>query len=170
MYSTLAYHTLTPLLPNSIPLVIDLVFKLSAADPLVLYALAELGLNTLDLYSTPARDGAKTPSDSSSEQASRISIVKQLQKVQDSGGDSESMVDGVYRVIKEEDGCHKRVSCTTRTLDDQIINMTVQDRPWYPAWGVCGLYTALGTQFAGNLGVFAVGAVTNIQEEGANEW
>ncbi|KAG0198754.1 hypothetical protein BGX31_004473 [Mortierella sp. GBA43] len=49
MYPTLVYHTLTPLLSNSILLIIDRVFKLSTADSPVLYALAELSLNMLDL-------------------------------------------------------------------------------------------------------------------------
>ncbi|KAF9952827.1 hypothetical protein BGZ65_005036 [Modicella reniformis] len=49
LFPTLVYHTLTPLLSNSIPLIIDRVFKLSAADSPVLYSLAELGLNTLEL-------------------------------------------------------------------------------------------------------------------------
>ncbi|KAG0223340.1 hypothetical protein BGX31_008561, partial [Mortierella sp. GBA43] len=96
-----------------------------------------------------------------------------LQKVQDCGRDSKrpyhGMVDGFYRVFKEEGGYHKRISRTTRTQDGQIINTTVQDRSWYSAWGVRGLYTGLGTQLVGNLGLFAVGAVTNMQEE-ANDW
>ncbi|KAI8345186.1 hypothetical protein B0O80DRAFT_297012 [Mortierella sp. GBAus27b] len=120
MYPTLAYHTLTPLLPNSIPLTIDRVFKLLAADSLVLYALAELGLNTLDLLIRLPIETVrkrlqiqvqnKRRLSASSSSSKKCKTVMETRKHPYHG-----KVDGVYRVIKEEGGCHKRVSCTTRT-------------------------------------------------------
>ncbi|KAF9173281.1 hypothetical protein BGX21_003593 [Mortierella sp. AD011] len=175
LFPTLIYHTLTPLLSNSIPLIIDRVFKLSAADSPVLYSLAELGLNTIELlirlpietvrkrlqiqmqYKNKERRGAK-----------KYQTVVETRKRPYYG-----MVDCVYRIIKEEGGHHKRVSQTkvVKSADGktQQITTTVVQRPWYSAWGVRGLYTGLGMHLTTNMALFAVGAVTNLQDEG-DDW
>ncbi|KAF9360305.1 hypothetical protein BGX26_009884 [Mortierella sp. AD094] len=175
LFPTLIYHTLTPLLSNSIPLIIDRVFKLSAADSPVLYSLAELGLNTIELlirlpietvrkrlqiqmhYKNKERRGAK-----------KYQTVVETRKRPYYG-----MVDCVYRIIKEEGGHHKRVSRTkvVKSADGktQQITTTVVQRPWYSAWGVRGLYTGLGMHLTTNFALFAVGTVTNLQDEG-DDW
>ncbi|KAG0307453.1 hypothetical protein BGZ98_000243 [Dissophora globulifera] len=179
LFPTLVYHTLAPLLSNSIPLIIDRVFKLSAADSPVLYSLAELGLNTIELL-------IRLPIET---------VRKRLQlQIQRTGGQHSSaatqskkyhtvvetrrrhyvgMVDCVYRIIKEEGGHHKRESRTTTVKDAdgrvRQVTTTVTQRPWYSAWGVRGLYTGLGMHLTTNLALFAVGAVTNLQDEG-DDW
>ncbi|KAF9418565.1 hypothetical protein BGZ94_009662 [Podila epigama] len=171
LFPTLIYHTLTPLLANSIPLIIDRVFKLSAADSPFLYSLAELGLNTIELL-------IRLPIET---------VRKRLQiQIQNNNGATKStkkyrtavetrkkpyygMVDCVYRIIKEEGGHHKRTSRKTKGPDGTIITTPIAPRPWYAAWGVRGLYTGLGLHLAMNSMLFAVGAVTNLQDEG-DDW
>ncbi|KAF9921453.1 hypothetical protein FBU30_008496 [Linnemannia zychae] len=163
LFPTLIYHTLTPLLSNSIPLIIDRVFKISAADSPFLYSLAELGLNTIELlirlpietvrkrlqiqiqnHGRPRSPGTK-----------KYKTVVETRKRPYYG-----MVDCIYRIIKEEGGHHKRVSSS---------NNGATQRPWYSAWGVRGLYTGLGMHLTSNATLFAVGAITNLQDEG-DDW
>ncbi|KAG0199517.1 hypothetical protein BGX31_004273 [Mortierella sp. GBA43] len=106
MYPTLAYHTLTPLLPNSIPLFIDRVFKLSVADSHVLYALVELGLNTLDLlirlpFETVRRRPQIQVQNKRRVSASSSSSKKYKTVVETRKHPYHGMVDGINRVIKE---------------------------------------------------------------------
>ncbi|KAF9916207.1 hypothetical protein BX616_004343 [Lobosporangium transversale] len=176
LFPTLIYHTLTPLLSNSIPLIIDRVFKLSAADSPVLYSLAELGLNTIELLIRlpieTVRKRLQIQIQRKDRQASSSSkkyrTVVETRKRQYYG-----MVDCIYRIIKEEGSHHKRVS-TTKVVkgpngEQRLSTTAVQPRPWYSAWGVRGLYTGLGMHLTTNIGLFAVGAVTNLQDEG-DDW
>ncbi|KAF8940832.1 hypothetical protein BGZ58_004521 [Dissophora ornata] len=176
LFPTLIYHILTPLLSNSIPLVIDRVFKLSAADSPVLYSLAELGLNTIELLiRLPIETVRKRLQlQIQRKQSSDAATVKKYHTaVETRKRPYVGMVDCIYRIIKEEGGHHKRVSRTTvvKSADgktQQVITTVVQ-RPWYSAWGVRGLYTGLGMHLTTNIGLFAVGAVTNLQDEG-DDW
>lgn len=170
LFPTLIYHTLTPLMANSIPLIIDRVFKLSAADSPVLYSLAELGLNTIELLirlpietvrkrlqiQIQSQGGKGSSSSSSSGSGKKYHTVVETRKRPYVG-----MVDCVYRIIKEEGGHHKRVS--------SLSSGSSTSRPWYSAWGVRGLYTGLGMHLTSNAALFAVGAVTNLQDEG-DDW
>ncbi|KAG0032252.1 hypothetical protein BGZ81_011344 [Podila clonocystis] len=169
LFPTILYHTLTPLLANSIPLIIDRVFKLTAADSPFLYSLAELGLNTIELLirlpieTVRKRLQIQIQSNGSSS-AKKYRTVVETRKRPYYG-----MVDCVYRIIKEEGGHHKRTSRTIKGPDGSIITTSVAQRPWYSAWGVRGLYTGLGMHLASNSALFAVGAVTNLQDEG-DDW
>ncbi|KAG0212470.1 hypothetical protein BGX33_003615 [Mortierella sp. NVP41] len=160
LFPTLIYHTLTPLMSNSIPLIIDRVFKLSAADSPFLYSLAELGLNTIELLIRLPIETVRKRLQLQIQMEGRtrpIGSKKYRTVVETRKRPYYGMVDCVYRIIKEEGGHHKRVSSTAGA---------VQQRPWYSAWGVRGLYTGLGMHLTSNVTLFAVGAVTNLQDEG----
>ena len=165
LFPTLIYHTLTPLLSNSIPLIIDRVFKLSAADSPFLYSLAELGLNTIELLirlpieTVRKRLQIQVRTDHGDRRngSKKYKTVVETRKRPYYG-----MVDCVYRIIKEEGGHHKRVSSSGSKNG-------ITQRPWYSAWGVRGLYTGLGMHLTSNVTLFAVGAVTNLQDEG-DDW
>ncbi|KAG0199293.1 hypothetical protein BGX28_007422 [Mortierella sp. GBA30] len=174
LFPTLIYHTLTPLLRNSIPLIIDRVFNLSAADSPFLYSLAELGLNTIELLIRlpieTVRKRLQIQIQNQNQNSSTTGSVKRYHTVVETRkGRYVGMVDCVYRIIKEEGGHHKRVSRTVRNPDGSTTTTTVQQRPWYSAWGVRGLYTGLGMHLTTNVCLFAVGAVTNLQDEG-DDW
>jgi fusion and transport protein UGO1 len=168
LFPTLVYHTLTPLLSNCLPLIIDRVFNISASDSPLLYAFAELSLDTLDLLirlpvetvrkRLQIQIQAKIP-------GKRFETVVETRKRPYAG-----MVDCAYRIIQEEGGPHKRR--TKSSEDDQDGKNSkgkFVPRPWYAAWGVRGLYTGLGMHLASNLALFAVGAVTNLQDDG-DDW
>lgn len=160
---TVLYHTLTPLIANSIPLVIDRVFNISASDSPLLFSVAELGLETLDLLirlpletvrkRLQIQIQAKIP-------GKRYETVIETRKRPYAG-----VIDCVYKIIQEEGGQHKRLS--SKKSDDGEV--TFVDRPWYSSWGVRGLYTGLGMHLTSNLAMFAVGAVTNLQDDG-DDW
>ncbi|KAK3840301.1 MAG: mitochondrial carrier domain-containing protein [Linnemannia elongata] len=165
LFPTLIYHTLTPLLSNSIPLIIDRVFKLSAADSPFFYSLAELGLNTIELLirlpieTVRKRLQIQVKTDNGDR---RLGSKKYRTVVETRKRPYYGMVDCVYRIIKEEGGHHKRVSSSGDKGG-------ITQRPWYSAWGVRGLYTGLGMHLTSNVTLFAVGAVTNLQDEG-DDW
>ncbi|KAG0042202.1 hypothetical protein BGZ83_000780 [Gryganskiella cystojenkinii] len=175
LFPTLIYHTLTPLMANSIPLIIDRVFKLSAADSPVLYSLAELGLNTIELLiRLPIETVRKrlqiqiqlqNQNQSQITSSSRSKSKKYRTVVETRKRPYVGMVDCVYRIIKEEGGHHKRISSPS----GGAMSSTPSSRPWYSAWGVRGLYTGLGMHLTSNAALFAVGAVTNLQDEG-DDW
>ncbi|KAF9343133.1 hypothetical protein BGX34_007163, partial [Mortierella sp. NVP85] len=171
LFPTLAYHALTPLFANSIPLIIDRVFKLSAADSPVLYSLAELGLNTVDLLLRLPIETVRKRLQIQVQNKGRQPVhgaKKYRTVVETRKKPYQGMVDCVYRIIKEEGGHHRRVSQTTRNSDGQVVTTPVPQRPWYSAWGVRGLYTGLGIQLVGNVGLFVVGAVNKFQDEGGD--
>ncbi|KAF9582593.1 hypothetical protein BGW38_010999 [Lunasporangiospora selenospora] len=175
LFPTILYHTLTPLMSNSIPLVIDRVFKLSSADSPFLYSLAELGLNTIELLIRLPIETVRK----------RLQIQIQNKHHGRAPGSKHyrtavetrrrpyyGMIDCVYRIIREEGGHHKRVSYRVNgSVDGQKHGVTtfVPQRPWYSAWGVRGLYTGLGMHLTTNFALFAVGAVTNLQDE-SDDW
>ncbi|KAG0342632.1 hypothetical protein BG004_005642 [Podila humilis] len=169
LFPTILYHTLTPLLANSIPLIIDRVFKLTAADSPFLYSLAELGLNTIELLIRLPIETIRKRLQIQIQSKGSSSAKKYRTVVETRKRPYYGIVDCVYRIIKEEGGHHKRTSRTTKSPDGSIITSSVPQRPWYSAWGVRGLYTGLGMHLAVNSGLFAVGAVTNLQDEG-DDW
>ncbi|KAF9436434.1 hypothetical protein BGZ76_003996 [Entomortierella beljakovae] len=176
LFPTLIYHTLTPLLSNSIPLIIDRVFKLSAQDSPVLYALAELGLNTIELLIRLPIETVRKRLQiqiQHKDRSNRGSSKRYQTVVETRKRPYYGMVDCVYRIIKEEGGHHKRVPQTkvVKSADGKTQHITtiVTQRPWYAAWGVRGLYTGLGMHLTTNFALFAVGAVTNLQDEG-DDW
>lgn len=169
LFPTILYHTLTPLLANSIPLIIDRVFKLTAADSPFLYSLAELGLNTIELLIRLPIETIRKRLQIQIQTNGSSSAKKYRTVVETRKRPYYGMVDCVYRIIKEEGGHHKRTSRTTKGPDGSIITTSVAQRPWYSAWGVRGLYTGLGMHLTSNMALFAVGAVTNLQDEG-DDW
>ncbi|KAF9920271.1 hypothetical protein FBU30_009923 [Linnemannia zychae] len=160
---TILYHTLTPLISNSIPLIIDRVFNISASDSPLLYSVVELGLETMDLLirlpletvrkRLQIQIQAKIP-------GKRYETVVETRKRPYAG-----VVDCVYKIIQEEGGQHKRLL----SKKSEHGETTFVDRPWYSSWGVRGLYTGLGMHLTSNLAVFAVGAVTNLRDDG-DDW
>ncbi|KAG0365174.1 mitochondrial carrier domain-containing protein [Gamsiella multidivaricata] len=164
LFPTILYHTITPLLSNSIPLIIDRIFGISAADSPVLYAVAELGLDTLDLLirlpietirkRLQIQIQAKIP-------GKRYETVVETRKRPYAG-----IMDCVYRIIQEEGG--QRRGRSKKQVDEDGGEKDVKT-PWYGTWAIRGLYTGLGMHLTSNLAIFAVGAVTNLQDD-SDDW
>ncbi|CAO3598224.1 unnamed protein product [Absidia cylindrospora] len=147
LWPTVLYHTLTPLLQNSTPLVIDRVLRISANDSPFLYGLAELGLNTLELMimlpletirkRLQCQIRTRTPK-------KRFDSVVALRPVPYTG-----MVDAAYHIIKEEGG--QRRGGKRRTLST--------------GWGWRGLYQGFSMQCTSNIILFVLHAVNGIEDD-----
>ena len=163
---TLVYHSLMPLLSNCLPLIIDRVFNISASESPLLVSLAELSLDTLDLLirlpletvrkRLQIQIQAKIP-------GKRYETVVETRKRPYAG-----MVDCAYRIIQEEGGQRRRIRKSKGSDDKEDERKAVQ-RPWFTAWRARGLYTGLGMHLASNFALFAVGAVTNLKDDG-DDW
>ncbi|KAF9421201.1 hypothetical protein BGZ94_008918 [Podila epigama] len=161
---TLVYHMLTPLLTNSVPFVLDQVFQLDADESPLVYALAELGLNTLDLLirlpvetvrkRLQIQIQAKIP-------GKRYETVVETRRRPYVG-----MIDAIYRIIHEEGGTKRPIS-RTKTKGESASEETKES--WYSSWAVRGLYTGLGMHLTTNVAMFALSVVTDFQEE-VEEW
>ncbi|KAG0249372.1 hypothetical protein BG011_009373 [Mortierella polycephala] len=170
LWPTVLTHTLTPLFTNLIPLIIDRVFNISAVDSPFLHALAELGLDTLDLLIRMPLETirrrlqiqiqAKIP-------GKRYETVVETRKRPYAG-----MVDCAYKIIQEEGagaGQKRRISRRRRHEDEDGEDQKYVHRPWYAAWRVRGLYTGLGMHLTSNFAMFAVGAVSSLQDD-SDDW
>ncbi|KAG0350696.1 hypothetical protein BG005_009765 [Podila minutissima] len=156
---TLAYHILTPLFTNSIPLVIERVFNIDADNSPFLYNLADLVLNTVDLLirlpvetvrkRLQLQIQAKIP-------GKRYETVVETRKRPYVG-----MIDAIYRIIHEEGGQNKRLSKKTKEK--------AGSESWYSSWAVRRLYTGLGMHLTTNVAMFIVSAVATRDHEG-DEW
>ncbi|KAG0300959.1 hypothetical protein BGZ98_008734 [Dissophora globulifera] len=161
---TILFHVVTPLVTNSIPLIIDRVFNISSDSSPFLYSVAELGLDALDLLirlpieTTRKRlqiqIQAKIP-------GKRYETVVETRKRPYAG-----VIDCVYRIIQEEGGQRRRRS---RKRTGDVDESAEIKSPWYGTWGVCGLYTGLGMYLTTNLAMFAVGAVTTLKDD-SDDW
>ncbi|KAG0089171.1 hypothetical protein BGZ93_004382 [Podila epicladia] len=153
---TLAYHLLTPLFTNSIPLVIERVFNIDVDNSPFFYHLADLTLNTVDLLirlpvetvrkRLQLQIHAKIP-------GKRYETVVETRKRPYVG-----MIDAIYRIIHEEGGQNKRLSKKTKQSGGS--------ESWYSSWAVRPLYTGLGMHLTTNVAMFVVSAIATRNREG----
>ncbi|KAI8371424.1 uncharacterized protein BYT42DRAFT_67614 [Radiomyces spectabilis] len=153
---TLLYHTITPLLQNTTPLIIDRVFRISANDSPFMYALAELGLNTLEILITLPLDTirkrlqcqikTRTPS------RKPFETIVPLRPAPYTG-----ITDAAYRIMKEEGGPRKQKN-KQRTDDDQASPKKKQT-----GWSLRGLYQGFGMQLTSNLILFVLHTVNGVE-------
>ncbi|KAF7729876.1 hypothetical protein EC973_003610 [Apophysomyces ossiformis] len=147
---TLLYHTITPLLQNTTPLIIDRVFQVSASDSPFMYGLAELSLNTLEILITLPLDTirkrlqcqirTRTPG------KKRFESVVALRPVPYTG-----MVDAAYRIMKEEGGRRK------------LKGKQKKAKSMFTGWGLRGLYQGFSMQFTSNVVLFVLHAINGIE-------
>jgi fusion and transport protein UGO1 len=152
LWPTVLYHTLTPLLQNTTPLIIDRVLRISANDSPFLYGLAELGLNTLELLimlpletirkRLQCQIRTRTPK-------KRFETVVALRPVPYTG-----VIDAAYHIIKEEGGRRRR---GTGKLSKS------QPRSILTGWGWRGLYQGFSMQCTSNVILFVLHAVNGIE-------
>ncbi|KAF9985227.1 hypothetical protein BGZ65_011396 [Modicella reniformis] len=166
---TILYHTLTPLISNLIPLVIDRVFHISSDNSPVLYALAELGLDTLDLLirlpvetvrkRLQIQIQAKIP-------GKRYETIVETRKRPYAG-----VMDCAKKIVQEEGGQHRRRHSQRKKpgADDNDNKSNEPKAPWYGIWTVRRLYTGLGVHLTSNLVLFAISAVTKLQDD-SDDW
>ncbi|KAI7899487.1 mitochondrial carrier domain-containing protein [Cokeromyces recurvatus] len=148
---TLLYHSITPLLQNVTPLIIDRVFRISATESPFLYSLAELGLNTLEILVTLPLDTirkrlqcqirTRTPGNK------RFEPVVALRPVPYTG-----VANAIYCIIKEEGGRPKK---SNRLQRKNILT----------DWSLRGLYHGFNMQCTSNIVLFFLHAINGIEDD-----
>ncbi|KAG0234725.1 hypothetical protein BGX31_004464 [Mortierella sp. GBA43] len=165
---TILYHTARPLISNLVPLIIDRVFNISSVDSPVLYSLAELALDIVDLLiilpietvrkRLQIQIQAKIP-------GKRYETVVETRKRPYAG-----IVDCVRKIVQEEGGKPRRRRSSKRKHGVYDDSEPSEPRtPWYGNWAVRRLYTGLGIHLTTNIGLFAVSAVTKLQDD-SDDW
>ncbi|KAG2223983.1 hypothetical protein INT45_013440 [Circinella minor] len=145
---TILYHTITPLLQNTTPLIIDRLFKISANDSPFLYSLAELGLNTLEVVITLPLDTIRKRMQcqirSRVPGKKRFAPVVALRPVPYTG-----VMDACYRIVKEEGGRRKKG----------------KKRGLLTGMGLRGLYQGFGMQCSSNVILFVLHAINGVEDD-----
>ncbi|KAG0004120.1 hypothetical protein BGZ79_010245 [Entomortierella chlamydospora] len=161
---TILYHTISPLLTNSVPLIIERILGISPEDSPFSYEVAELCLEILDLLirlpietvrkRLQIQIQAKIP-------GKRYETVVETRKRPYAG-----FVDCVYRIIREEGGPRRKRRSKKHGEDEDNVEPTI---PWYGAWGVRGLYTGLGLHLSGSLVTFAIASIAGLDVD-TDDW
>lgn len=150
---TILYHTITPLLQNTTPLIIDRVLHISASESPFLYSLAELGLNTLEVLITLPLDTirkrlqcqirTRTPGNK------RYETVVAMRPVPYTG-----IANAAYCIIKEEGGRSKNRKRGAAKLHKQNI---------FTDWSLRGLYHGFNMQCTSNIVLFFLHTINGIE-------
>ncbi|KAI9364064.1 mitochondrial carrier domain-containing protein [Pilaira anomala] len=173
LFPTLLYHTITPLLSCSTPLIIARLFHIFPADSPILYGAAELALSTLGLL-------VMLPIET---------IRKRLQS--QVKGDFKSAValrpapyrgffDALYKIMKEEGTRNKRSAERKERKQNKLMNRSPpsesdSDADLFPvkptptvtapsAWGIHGLYRGFTMQLMANVMVFVFHTMNGIED------
>lgn len=149
---TILYHTITPLLQNTTPLIIDRVFRISANESPFLYSLAELGLNTLEVIITLPLDTirkrlqcqirTRTPGNK------RFETVVATRPVPYTG-----IANAAYCIIREEGGSGKKKGSNKKAQRKSILT----------DWSLRGLYHGFNMQCTSNVIMFFLHAINGIE-------
>jgi fusion and transport protein UGO1 len=149
---TILYHTITPLLQNTTPLIIDRVLRISANESPFLYSFAELGLNTLEVIITLPLDTirkrlqcqirTRTPGNK------RFETVVATRPVPYTG-----ITNAAYCIIKEEGGSYKKKGKKN----------VLQKKTILTDWSLRGLYHGFNMQCTSNVVLFFLHAINGIE-------
>ncbi|KAI8638015.1 mitochondrial carrier domain-containing protein [Parasitella parasitica] len=153
---TIVFHTITPLLQNITPLIIDRGLRISANDSPFLYSLAELSLNTLEVLITLPLDTirkrlqcqirTRTPGNK------RFEPVVAMRTVPYTG-----MANAAYCIIKEEGG-HPH-------LRKKMGSKKFQKKSILTDWSLRGLYHGFNMQCTSNIVLFFLHAINGIEDD-----
>ncbi|KAI8071148.1 mitochondrial carrier domain-containing protein [Gilbertella persicaria] len=148
---TILFHTITPLLQNTTPLIIDRVLNISANESPFLYSLAELGLNTLEILITLPLDTirkrlqcqirTRTPG------KKRFEPVVATRPVPYTG-----IANAAYCIIKEEGEKTKK-------------KVSLQKKNILTDWSLRGLYHGFNMQCTSNIVLFFLHAINGIEDD-----
>ncbi|KAI9276081.1 mitochondrial carrier domain-containing protein [Sporodiniella umbellata] len=149
---TVLFHTITPLLQNVTPLIIDRVLCISANESPFLYSLAELGLNTLEVLITLPLDTirkrmqcqirSRTPG------SKRFETVVSLRPMPYT-----SVMHAVYCITREEG---------SRPAKHKTRNQS--------RWSLQGLYRGFTMECTSNIVLFFLHAINGIEDEGYEDF
>ncbi|KAF0441143.1 mitochondrial carrier [Gigaspora margarita] len=156
---SIVFHAVCPLLECTVPLIIDRVFHINPADSPILYGLAQLGLNTLQLLITlpietirkrlHCQIASRTPGKS-------FETVVQTRKAP-----YVSMVDATYRIIIEEG-----ISQTFIPRHENHRRRSLRrQRSWLDNYGVRRLYHGFYLHFTNNVIQFFFQIMNGVEDD-----
>jgi fusion and transport protein UGO1 len=150
--ATIVYHTVRALFLNTTNLIIDRVFKISNEEQPILYALCELGLNTMELLVTlpleTVRRRLQVQNNSNVVPNESLETVVELRNRKYAG-----MLDCFVSIIEEEGGRRSRKRLRRASIingapsyerSGALVRISGDDsRPWWDGFGLKGLYRGL---------------------------
>ncbi|CAG8444029.1 4850_t:CDS:2 [Rhizophagus irregularis] len=157
---SIIYHTISPLLECTVPLIIDRIFHISPVDSPFLYGLAQLGLNTLQLLiilpletvrkRLQCQIRSRTPD-------KPFETIVQTRKAPYVG-----ILDAIYRIIIEE-GISQKYIPTRGNVQKRRRQRGLLDN-----YGIKGLYHGFYIHFTTNVTTFLFQAVNGVEDEFEN--
>ncbi|KAI8337331.1 mitochondrial carrier domain-containing protein [Blakeslea trispora] len=172
---TVLYHTITPLLACSTPLLITRLLHITAADSPISYGIAELALSTcglllmLPLETIRKRLHCQVPHGAHFKTA--VALRPQPYR---------GLLDALYKTMKEEGTREKRrdskkkkraakswTSSSSEESDADLFNAKPKKEATSSAWGIRGLYRGFSMQLAAHVMGYVFHAV-NGMEDGVN--
>ncbi|KAI8993379.1 mitochondrial carrier domain-containing protein [Pilobolus umbonatus] len=149
---TILFHTISPLIQNITPLIIDRVFRISASESPFFYSLAELGLNILEILITLPLDTirkrlqcqirSRTPG------TKRYVPIVPLRPLPYTG-----VGNAVYSIVREEGGIQKKGK--KKRSDKSLLN----------GWSLGGLYRGFSMQITSSIVLFFLHAINGIEDD-----
>lgn len=175
---TLFYHTITPLLSCSTPLLIARLLKISAADSPIVYSAAELALSTLGLLLMLPLETIRKRLHCQINGEFKSTVALRPQPYR-------GVLDALYKIMKEEGTRHKRSnnnsikkkkqqkqqwnddSSSDEDSDEDLFRKTqsknTTTKPTTSAWGIRGLYRGFSMQLAANVMVFVFHTMNGLE-------
>ena len=173
LFPTLLYHTITPLLSCSTPLIIARLLHISPADNPILYGAAEFALSTLGLLvMLPIETIRKRLHCQVHDYKSAVALRPAPYR---------GFFDALYKIMKEEGTRNKRSTHTKTKLqqrrssdsedsDDDLFpsrtateaKSTVSHTAASSAWGIRGLYRGFSMQMMANVMIFVFHTMNGI--------
>ncbi|CAG8505547.1 7504_t:CDS:2 [Paraglomus occultum] len=151
---SIVYHAIDPLLENSIPILIDRIFHISASDSPLIYGTVQLLLNTVQLMITLPIETIRKRLHC--QVRSRVPGKRFETVVQTRQAPYVGMLDCGYRIIVEE-GISQRKMPKRGNAPKRHLQR--KQTSWLDNYGIRGLYNGFSMHFTANLLMFVVQAV-----------
>ncbi|KAI8378654.1 mitochondrial carrier domain-containing protein [Choanephora cucurbitarum] len=168
---TILYHTITPLLASSTPLLITRLLHITAADSPIPYGLAELVLSTCGLLLMLPLETIRKRLHCQVPQAASFKTAVALRPQPYRG-----LLDALYKTMKEEGTKEKRskknkripsnkwTSSSSEESDaDLFTDIKKKKESNSSAWGIRGLYRGFSMQLAGHVMGYVFHAVNGME-------
>ncbi|OBZ84935.1 Mitochondrial fusion and transport protein ugo1 [Choanephora cucurbitarum] len=170
---TILYHTITPLLASSTPLLITRLLHITAADSPIPYGLAELVLSTCGLLLMLPLETIRKRLHCQVPQAASFKTAVALRPQPYRG-----LLDALYKTMKEEGTKEKRSKKNKRVPSNKWTSSSSEEsdadlfteikkkesNSTSSAWGIRGLYRGFSMQLAGHVMGYVFHAVNGMED------
>ncbi|RCH78394.1 hypothetical protein CU098_002898, partial [Rhizopus stolonifer] len=163
---TIFYHTITPLLACSTPLLITRLLHITAADSPILYGAAELVLSTCGLLLMLPLETIRKRLHCQVQGEFKSTVALRPQPYR-------GVLDALYKIMKEEGTKEKKRETTKQTKKAWTSSDEDSDSDLFPAhrkektssaWGIRGLYRGFSMQLAAHVMGFVFHTVNGLED------